>query len=191
MRRRAWAASHLLFAFVGPLVLLVAAGSAMGIVHGLQVGDVGGQVPRVIGAALVQAPAAWTFAAVAMLLFGVLPRAVTAVWAALVLSLLIGQLGPVLQLDQWVLDLSPFTHLPQLPGRRAGVGSAAVADRRRAGSGRARVGRAASTGRRLTPAVGSDSSPSAGRGAPAPITAEQRRQAGVDAVPTGARGSRS
>jgi ABC-2 type transport system permease protein len=38
------------------------------------------------------------------------------VWAALVTCLLIGQLGPVLQLDQWVLDLSPFTHVPQLPG---------------------------------------------------------------------------
>jgi ABC-2 type transport system permease protein len=116
VRRASWASSHLLFALVGPAVLLVLAGLAIGVVHGLQVGDVGGEVPRIVGAALVQLPAAWVFAGLAMLLFGVLPRASTAVWAALVGSLLIGQLGPVLELDQWVLDLSPFTHVPQLPG---------------------------------------------------------------------------
>lgn len=27
-----------------------------------------------------------------------------------------GQLGPTLQLDQWAMDLSLFTHVPQLPG---------------------------------------------------------------------------
>jgi ABC-2 type transport system permease protein len=116
VRRRAWASSHLVFAIAGPAVLLVVAGLVMGTVHGLQTGDLATQVPRLIGAALVQLPAAWVFAALAMLLFGTAPRASTAVWAALVTCLLIGQLGPVLQLDQWVLDLSPFTHVPQLPG---------------------------------------------------------------------------
>ncbi len=116
VRRPTWASSHLVFAFAGPVVLLLVAGTTMGIAHGLQTGDVAAQVPRLIGAALVQAPAAWVFAALAMLLLGTAPRASTAVWAALVISLLIGQLGPVLELDQWVLDLSPFTHLPQLPG---------------------------------------------------------------------------
>jgi ABC-2 type transport system permease protein len=28
----------------------------------------------------------------------------------------ISQLGPMLQFDQWILDLAPFTHVPQLPG---------------------------------------------------------------------------
>lgn len=116
VRRVTWASSHLLFAIVGPAVLLLVAGLAMGVAHGLQVNDVATHVPRLIGAALVQLPAAWVFAALAMLLFGAVPRASTAVWAALVACLLIGQLGPVLQLDQWLLDLSPFTHLPQLPG---------------------------------------------------------------------------
>lgn len=29
---------------------------------------------------------------------------------------MLGQLGPLLQLPQWARDLSPFTHLPKLPG---------------------------------------------------------------------------
>lgn len=116
VRRGSWASSHLVFAIAGPAVLLLVAGLTMGVVHGLQMDDVATQVPRLIGAALVQLPAAWVFAAIAMLLFGAVPRASTAVWAALVACLLIGQLGSVLQLDQWVLDLSPFTHVPQLPG---------------------------------------------------------------------------
>lgn len=115
VRRTAWVASHMTFALVGPAVLLVVSGLAMGLVHGLRTGDVGTQVPRLIGAALVQLPATWVLAGVALALFGLVPRLTTAVWAVLVAYLLIGQLGPVLQLDQWVLNLSPFTHVPSLP----------------------------------------------------------------------------
>ena len=115
VRRTAWVASHMTFAVVGPAVLLAVSGLAMGLVHGLRTGEVSTQIPRLIGAALVQLPATWVLAGVALALFGLLPRLTTAVWAVLVGYLLIGQLGPVLQLDQWVLNLSPFTHVPSLP----------------------------------------------------------------------------
>ena len=36
-------------------------------------------------------------------------------WAALVVALLLGQLGELLQLPRWVMDVSPFTHVPQVP----------------------------------------------------------------------------
>jgi len=74
------------------------------------------ELPRLLGAALAQVPAAWVLAGVALLLFGLVPRATTAAWAALALCLALAELGPVLELSQGVIDLSPFAHSPQLPG---------------------------------------------------------------------------
>ncbi|MEQ7124091.1 ABC transporter permease [Actinopolymorpha sp. B11F2] len=111
-----WMASHLVFALLGPTVALAAAGLAAGFVHGLNADDVGGQLPRVFAGAMVQLPAVWTLAAVAVALFGLLPRIAAASWAAFGLCLFLGWVGALLQLDQVLLDASPFTHLPKLPG---------------------------------------------------------------------------
>ena len=114
--RTRWALSHLLFAGVGTAVLLGAVGLGAGLAHGLRTGEVGTQVPRLVGAALAQLPAAWVLVGVAVALVGLAPRAVVGGWAVLAACVLVGQLGPVLRFDQWVMDLSPFTHLPRLPG---------------------------------------------------------------------------
>ncbi len=76
----------------------------------------GTQLPRVLGAAAVQLPAVWVLAAITIALFGLAPRLVMAGWGALALFLVLGQLGPVLRLRQWAMDVSPFTHVPKLPG---------------------------------------------------------------------------
>ena len=114
--RLRWVGSHLLFSLLGPAVTLAASGVAMGLTHGLNVRDVGGELPRLLGGAMVQLPAVWVLSAVAVLLFGLLPRFAAVAWMALTVCLLVGLVGQTLQLDQWVLDISPFTHLPRLPG---------------------------------------------------------------------------
>lgn len=111
-----YAASHLLVAGLGTVVLLATAGLVVGLVHGMRSGDIGGELPRMLGAALVQTPAALVPAALAVALFGLLPAATLGAWLFVGLTLVIAQLGPVLELDQWVMDISPFTHLPRLPG---------------------------------------------------------------------------
>jgi ABC-2 type transport system permease protein len=111
-----WATSHLTFAAVGTLVMLLAAGLGAGFSYGAQVGDIGSQLPKVLNAALVQYPATLVVAGIAMALFGLAPRYVIGSWAALTLFLLLGQLGPLLQLPQWAMDVSPFTHVPRLIG---------------------------------------------------------------------------
>ena len=37
-------------------------------------------------------------------------------WTAVGLAVLLNIFGQVLQLSHWVLDVSPFTHVPRLPG---------------------------------------------------------------------------
>ena len=76
----------------------------------------GEQLPRVLASAVVQLPAVWVLAGIATALFGVLPRLTPLSWAALGAFALLGLFGKVLQLDQWMLDASPFTHIPRLPG---------------------------------------------------------------------------
>ena len=114
--RIGWVASHLVFALLGTAALLGATGLAAGLTHGLRVGDVGGQLPRVLGGVLVQLPATWLVASVAMVLIGLLPRQAVAAWGIALAFLLISMFGPVANLPQAVLDVSPFGHIPKLPG---------------------------------------------------------------------------
>ncbi|MGG1312731.1 MULTISPECIES: ABC transporter permease [Cohnella] len=114
--RLRWAAGHLLFALAGPAAALAAGGLAAGLAYGLSAGDVGRELPRVLAGALVQLPAVYVPAGIALLLFGLLPRLAALSWAMLAAFLLLGQLGALLGLPDWALDLSPFTHIPRLPG---------------------------------------------------------------------------
>lgn len=113
--RGRWAGAHVLVAALGSAWLLLVAGLVMGLVHGLRVSDVPGQLESVLGGAVAQVPAVWVLGGLAALLLGVLPRLVLLGWAALAACLLLGQIGELLSLPGWALDLSPFRHVPQLP----------------------------------------------------------------------------
>ena len=114
--RLQWAGSHLLFSVAGSALALVAAGLTVGLTYGLSSGDVGRAVSRVLEGALVQVPAVWVLAAVAVALVGLAPRFAAVAWGALGVCVILGLVGAALQLDQWVMDLSPFTHVPKVPG---------------------------------------------------------------------------
>jgi ABC-2 type transport system permease protein len=74
-------------------------------------------VTRLLGAAMVQLPASLAVAGAAVVLFGLAPRAsVAGAWTVVGVMVLIALFGQVLRLSQWVLDVSPFTHVPKLPG---------------------------------------------------------------------------
>ena len=114
--RLRWAAGHLLFAVLGSAVVLAAAGLASGLVYGLTLGDVGGQLPRMLAAAMVQLPAVWVLAGVTVALFGLRPRLVWGGWAVLAVFGLIWTVAMSVQLSESLLNLSPFNHVPKLPG---------------------------------------------------------------------------
>jgi ABC-2 type transport system permease protein len=112
-----WALSHIVIAVAGAALLLAVAGVATGLGYGLRTGSAGHQVARMTGAAMGQLPSALVLAAVAILLFGLLPQAaVPGSWTAVGLVVAIALFGQVLELSHWVLDVSPFTHAPRLPG---------------------------------------------------------------------------
>ncbi len=116
-RRVSWGASYLTVAAAGSAAVLAAAGLGAGLAYGLRAGGTGTQVPRLLGAAVAQWPAVLAVAAVAVLLFGLLPEScVAGGWTALALAAVLVLLGPTLQLAQWIRDISPFTHAPRLPG---------------------------------------------------------------------------
>ena len=112
-----WALSYIVVAVAGSVALLAVAGAATGLGYGLRAGSVGHQVAQLLGAAFAQLPATLAVAAVAVLLFGLWPEAaVPGAWTAVGLAVAIELFGQVLQLSHWVLDISPFTHTPRLPG---------------------------------------------------------------------------
>lgn len=79
-------------------------------------------MPELLWASLATVPAVWVLIGVAVALFGLLPRAMGIAWGALGACFLVAYLGPLLSLPDWVMDLSPFSHLPLLPAEDAGAG---------------------------------------------------------------------
>ena len=112
-----WGLSHVAIAVVGTAVLLAVAGLAAGLGYGLRTGSAGLQAARMLGAAMAQLPASLVLAGVAVALVGLLPGAsVGAAWTVLGAVVVIDLFGAAFQFPQWLLDISPFTHAPKLPG---------------------------------------------------------------------------
>jgi ABC-2 type transport system permease protein len=112
-----WALSHMIIGLLGTALLLALAGVSAALGYALRAGSPGPEVARMLGAGIAQLPASLAVAGVAVLLFGVLPSfSVAGGWTALGVVLLIGLFGQVLSLSHWVMDISPFTHVPKLPG---------------------------------------------------------------------------
>ncbi len=114
--RLQWAAGHLVFVFGGTALILLAGGVATGVTHGLRVHSVAGSVGDMAEATLAQVPATWLILAIGVALFGIVPRFSHLAWGVAGLALAISLLGPVLDVPQAVLDVSPFGHIPKLPG---------------------------------------------------------------------------
>lgn len=111
-----WAASHLVFALLGPVVALGVAGTVGGLVYGRAAGDVSGKLGDVLSAAMVQLPAIWLFVGVVVLLYGVAPRWTPVAWGVFVAAIAVFLLGAISGAPQWFRDLDPFEHAPKLPG---------------------------------------------------------------------------
>jgi polyether ionophore transport system permease protein len=113
--RLGWASSHVIVALFGTAVLLAGAGLAAGLTHSAATGHAE-DLWRVFAAAVVRVPAAWVLVGIAVAVFGLAPRWALAGWIALVAFLVLGEFGPLFELPETVMDISPFAHSPSLPG---------------------------------------------------------------------------
>ena len=114
--RTRWALSHLLVALAGSALIALVAGLGMGLTDAVTSGSFA-DVPALIVGSLAFAPALWVLVGVAFALFGILPRAMVAAWGALGAYFVIGMFGVLFKLPSWVIDLSPFQHVPAIPAR--------------------------------------------------------------------------
>jgi ABC-2 type transport system permease protein len=112
--RRRWAVGHLAVAAFGSAILALACGAAMGLAAAVALADAD-RVVELIGAGAVMVPAMWVMAAGTLLLHGLRPRWSVAAWALVGWVFVAAMFGSVLDLPQWMLNVSPFEHVPALP----------------------------------------------------------------------------
>src|SRR5215204_6146217 len=112
--RASFGGSHLAVALAGSVLLLAAGGLGEGIGVLISTGDLG-ELPRLIGASLAHLPAMWVLGGVAALVFGLAPRAVMLVWGAFALCFFLAMFGDLLDVPGWLIDVSPFSHIPDVP----------------------------------------------------------------------------
>lgn len=109
--RTRWLASHAFVAATGSAWLLLVAGACAGLTAGL--------LTELLAAALATYPAVLVCLALAVALFALVPRWSSTAWALLAAFVLLGELGQLLKLPDWLLKASPFAHLGSLPGGSA------------------------------------------------------------------------
>lgn len=114
LARPRWAMSHVALAMAGAVVVVGATGLGAGAADAFNSNDAG-RVPELLGSSLAFVPAVWVLSGAAVALYGLVPRAAAAAWGLLGGVWLVGLLGPLLSLPDWVMDLSPFTHVPLVP----------------------------------------------------------------------------
>jgi ABC-2 type transport system permease protein len=66
-------------------------------------------------------PALWVTIGLAVAIYGYFPRKTSFSWAMVGFAFFVVYLGGVLQLPEWVTNLSPFTHIPRIPAEEFDV----------------------------------------------------------------------
>lgn len=114
--RTRWLMGYVIYIILTSAVILVATGFTAAFVNGLISGDLWTNIHSLSLNLLIYLPAVMLLVSTALLTFGKLPRAFVAfAWSLLAACFLLFQLGAVLKLPQYVLDLSPFTHGTAVP----------------------------------------------------------------------------
>ncbi len=114
MPRRRWWLGNVLITTAGSALVVGAAGTGMGLGFGLSTGD-WGRFGDLLGATVVMLPAVLVLGGVTMLVVAAAPRWGVLSWLGLTLSAVVLLFAAALRLPDWLVDLSPFSHLGRFP----------------------------------------------------------------------------
>ncbi len=111
--RRDWLLGHVAVTVLGVVAVLALSGLGLGLGYSLVTGE--DAVLRYLLPLLSYAAPVLVLSGVARLLIGVNPRLGTLAWLPLLLAVVVMFFGDLLQLPQWLQDISPFEHLALVP----------------------------------------------------------------------------
>jgi ABC-2 type transport system permease protein len=115
-RRYTVLASHSVIALLGSALLMVVMAIALALGTRAQYGGFGAALGHLLPSALATIPPVWVCVGLALAIFGSAPKVVYVAWALLAVFVVVGEFGPLFNLPQPVVDLSPFVHAVVLPG---------------------------------------------------------------------------
>ncbi|MEC5425501.1 ABC transporter permease [Virgibacillus sp. C22-A2] len=106
--------SHLLISLANGFIMISLA--TLGLwAAGTAVMEEGFDIGMIYGAALVYYPAIAIMISIAVFLIGFMPKLISLIWFYILYSFITLYLGGIFQFPEWVGQLSPFGHIPQLP----------------------------------------------------------------------------
>jgi ABC-2 type transport system permease protein len=123
--RHGWIGAHLAVVAVGFSAVTLISALALGITVG-DLGNDGNQTPALLGSALAYLPAIAVIAGVSVALFGWLPRLQALTWVLVGYAAFIGFVGPSLDVDEWVLRISPLYSVGFVPADDPSAGGIAA-----------------------------------------------------------------
>lgn len=105
-------ASNAVVAFGGPTLAMLIAGAVIGVVAASREPDI--SAPDVLEQAVVTTPAVWVLVALALAAVGARPAIRLVGWLGVVATFALTILGPIFNLWDWILGISPMWHVPNV-----------------------------------------------------------------------------
>lgn len=118
--RTRWLAANVAIVALGLVAVVGTSVLVFSVAAALSVGD-RGRMAGLIGDGFSYLPSVLLIGSIALAVFGVLPRRFAAAWVVVATTATIAFLGPGLDLDQWLLDLAPTTHVGFPPAEPVGT----------------------------------------------------------------------
>ncbi|QIX27296.1 ABC transporter permease [Nocardioides sp. JQ2195] len=122
LSRTGWILAHILVTVAGSVVVVIASGAGLGAGYGLVTGK-WDQFARLAVAPASAGAGVLVLIGLGVVLVGLVPRWAGLAWLALGFCAVVMMFGQLLEFPDWLVDLSPFSHLALVPAQPFEAGS--------------------------------------------------------------------